>query len=107
MSGQKWEWGTVSTGIYRGMLWATIPVAFANPNFLLWYCPLLFFLGLCLKPLLEVTGLSDVLINLPEKWEAKRWRKVEDKVRREIRQKQRDAKYRNRRVKDPRLPKNW
>ena len=49
----------------------------------------------------------DLFFHFREIFETWRWKKFTAMRHREIRQKQRDAKYRNRRVKDPKLPKNW
>lgn len=77
------------------------------PRVLFWYVPLLVFLGLGLKPVLEVTGFGALLVNLVEKRQAKRWKRIEEQERLKVKQKQRDDKYRHQRVRDPRLPKNW
>ena len=107
MAKQKWEWGPVAIGLYKALLWLTILVGIFIPRSLLWYAPLMLFLGFGLKPALEVSGLGEFLINLKEKWTAARWKNIEKEARRKVKQKQRDEKYRGQRVKDPRLPKNW
>ena len=89
------------------MLWLIPLMPLLGINVFLAYCGLLLFLGLGLRPLLEKTGLyrlvSHYLLVVQEKSSAK----FMEKRAAEIDRKQRDAKYRGRRVKHPGLPKNW
>ncbi len=54
------KYGPIAIGIYRAMLWLTILIAFVAFKFLVYYVPLLLFLGLGLRPFLLKTGLYSV-----------------------------------------------
>lgn len=103
----KFEWGPVARGIYIGMLWFTVVIGWHFPNFLAYYIPLLIFLGLALRPLLEITGLYDVFVALSEKIDEGRWKKINEERRKEVERIERNRKYKSTRLKDPKLPKNW
>jgi hypothetical protein len=46
-------------GTYKAMLWLTILISLTSPFLLIFYVPLLLFLGLGLKPFLISTGLAE------------------------------------------------
>ncbi len=103
----KFEWGPLPRGIYIGMLWFTIVIGWHFTNLLIYYIPLLIFLGIGLRPLLEITKLYDLFASLSEKIDEKRWKKVNEQRRSEVQRLERNKKYKNMRYKDPKLPKDW
>lgn len=107
MHEKQFEYSTLVSGSYRGMLWLIPLMPLLGINFLLVYCALMLFLGLGLRLLLEKTGLyrlvSHYLLVVQEKSSAK----FIEKRAAEIDRKQRDDKYRRRHVKHQGLPKNW
>jgi hypothetical protein len=107
MTEEKFEWGPLSRGIYTAMLWFTVLLGWVAADWLVYYVPLLIFLGLGLRPLLEITGLYVLFSGLLNKVDAARWTKITEKRRLQIERKTRDKKYKDRRTKDPRLPPNW
>ena len=107
MSEPKFQWGTIPRSIYVGMLWFTIVVSWHYPEYLTYYVLLLFFLGLGLRPLLEVSRLYDIFSRLTASIDEKRWAKIKAQRAKEVRLAERNLKYRSTRRKDPRLPKNW
>ncbi|WP_221450533.1 hypothetical protein [Pseudoteredinibacter isoporae] len=78
-----------------------------NPKVLLSYLPLLMFLGLGLRPLLEATGLYHLFQAILLKRDDAAWEKINKTHRQKVNQKERSNSLKQRRVKDPRLPKNW
>ncbi len=82
-----------------------IPLYF--PDYALHYMGFVAFLGVGLRPILELTGLYTLLSSLLVVVSNKHYKKFEEGRRREIDRKLRDAKYRGVRRKDPKLPKNW
>jgi len=107
LSKEDFRWGPIARGLYTGLIWATVVIGFTYPFWLVHYLALLLFLGFALRPLLAGSGLYAIYGNIVEAFGAWRWRKRIAKRRQEIASKQRDAPYRHKRVKDPRLPKNW
>ena len=103
----KFLWGPIARGLYIGLIWGMMLIGTIMPDHLFWYIPMMLFLGFGLRPFLERSGLYDLFFHFREIFETWRWKKFTAMRHREIRQKQRDAKYRNRRVKDPKLAKNW
>lgn len=107
------NFGPVARGIYIALLWATLLVAvlvmkgLLSPRALLAYAGLLMFLGLGLRPLLQRSGLHawyqhtrvHIREQLDQKYNETRGRQVD--------QSRRNARLRNARRRDPRLPKNW
>lgn len=71
----KFEWGPLPRGIYIGMLWFTLVIGLRFTNLLVYYIPLLVFLGIGLRPFLEVTGLYDFFSSMTEKIGEKKWEK--------------------------------
>jgi len=53
----SFEYGTLAIAIYKAMLWLVVLIGFTAPNILIYYVPLLIFLGLGLRPFLISTGL--------------------------------------------------
>lgn len=103
----KFEWGPIPHGIYIGMLWFTIVIGWHFTNLLIYYVPLLVFLGIGLRPLLEVTELYDFFSAVTQEIDEKRWEKINTKRRREVQNAERIKKFKNMRYKDPKLPKDW
>ena len=103
----KFLWGPLARAIYIGMLWFTIVIGWHFSNFLIYYIPLLIFLGIGLRPLVEHSGVYDFYEHYSEKIVEGKWGKIGKKKGIEIDRKVRDKKYRQNRVKDSRLPKNW
>ncbi len=64
MSNLDFKYGPIAIGIYKAMLWLTILIAFVAFKFLIYYVPLLLFLGLGLRPFLIKTGLYSIHQNL-------------------------------------------
>ncbi len=58
MNNSSFEYGPLAVGCYIAMLWLTLIVAVINPYLLIYYVPLLLFLGLGLKPFLIKSGLA-------------------------------------------------
>ena len=107
MQGKQFEYSTLVSGSYRGMLCLIPLILLIGINIFLVYCGLMLFLGFGLRPLLEKTGLyrqvSHYFLVAQEKSSAKFMEKRAVRIDR----KRRDDKYRRRRVKHPGLPKNW
>jgi hypothetical protein len=103
----KFTWGPMAQGLYTAMLWFTLFIAWKYPAHLTAYVLLLIFLGFGLRPLLEVTGLYDAFSLVGEKLEQARWATFEKKRRAEVQRRERDKRYRHRRIRDERLPRNW
>lgn len=101
------EWGPLARGVYTAMLCLTFLVSWIFPEYLVRYILLLIFLGLLLRPLLERSGLYGLYLRIACKLSEKRWRKVNERRRLEVYLAERDKKYRARRTRDPKLPKNW
>ena len=101
------EWGPLAKGTYIGLLWLTLVVGWHYSQFVFHYVFFLVFLGLFLKPLLVAIGVPDFLSGLIDRTDDVRWKKRTERRRAEIERRERDESYRHRRVKDPRLPKNW
>ncbi len=107
MNQSKFEWGPLARGTYLAMICLMMLLGWVAPTWLIYYVPLLIFLGLGLRPLLEKTGLYDLFSRFLIKIEDARWRKPTEDRRREIERKLRDEKYKYRRRNDPKLPPNW
>ncbi len=107
MQEKQFEYSTLASGSYRGMLWLFPLMPLIGIDVFLVYCGLMLFLGIGLRPLLEKTGLyrqvSHYLLVAQQKSSAKFMEKRAAKIDR----KRRDDKHRRRRVKHPGLPKNW
>jgi hypothetical protein len=89
------------------MLWLVLLLGWLAPGWLIYYLPLLLFLGLGLRPLLEITGAYELFSRLQDRIEETRWKKITEERRLEVERKARDKKYKSQRQKDPRLPPNW
>ena len=63
----NFEYGALARGIYIVMLWAVWIFVFVAPVYLIYYVPLLLFLGLGLKPFLIRTGLFTIFNALESK----------------------------------------
>ena len=103
----KFQWGPLPRGIYIGMLWLTILVGWHFSTLLIHYILFLIFLGVGLRPLLEITKLYDLFSFLSEKLDENKWRKINEQRRREVQRLERNKKYKSMRYKDPKLPKDW
>jgi hypothetical protein len=57
MRNSNFEYGALAIGIYKAMLWLVVLIVFIAPVILVYYVPLLIFLGLGLRPFLISTGL--------------------------------------------------
>jgi hypothetical protein len=107
MNERRLVWGPAARGLFQALLWLTIIVGLAEPEWLLYYLGLLLFLVFALAPVLEVCGAYDLYVRISKGIDDFRWKKITEKRRKEVERKARDAKYRDRRYKDPRLPPNW
>ena len=93
MKSNKFEYSALSIGLYKALLWLTIPIAFTP--LLLFYVPFLIFLGIGLRPFLEKTGLYLYLPSLKDAMEEKRYRKLTEQKTEEIDEKYRKLRERN------------
>ena len=107
MSSNKFKYGPLAIGIYVALISLLVVIMAAFPNLFIYYIFLLIFLGIGLRPLLEKTGIYAFYQTLRTRLVEKLDRKFLAKRKMEIDRKRRDQKYRNKRTKDPRLPKNW
>lgn len=71
MRGSNFEYGALTRGIYTAMLWSVWVFVFVAPSYLVYYVPLLIFLGIGLKPLLIKTGFFSVYQNYLAKLDEK------------------------------------
>lgn len=101
------SWGPMARGVYTALLWMTAFVAFLDSSFLYYYIPFLAFLGLGLRPLLEQTGVSDILNARSNVRHEKRWQNLREKRVFEVRRTQHAERHKRRRTRDSNLPKNW
>lgn len=107
MSSKKFKYGPLAIGIYTALLTLLVVVMMSFPNLFIYYILLLIFFGIGLRPLIVKTGLYAFYQTLITTVVGKLSRKYLQKRRKEIDRKIRDKKYRNKRKKDLRLPKNW
>lgn len=107
MAEPQFTWGPLARGLYTGMLWMTIIVAWHFDHYLYHYFALLIFLGLGLRPLLEKTGLYERFAAFMANREERKWRKTKREAVKKVEREKQAQKYKHRRTKDPRLPKNW
>lgn len=103
----QFEWGPLARGVYTALLCLTVLVSWLYPEYLFHYMGLLVFLGVFLRPLIERSGLYDAYSRFAFALSERRWRKVNERRRHEVYLAERDKKYRARRTRDPKLPKNW
>jgi len=95
MKSNKFEYGPLSSGVFKALLWLTALVGFTMPNILIYYIPFLLFLGFGLRPLLEKTGLYLYLPSLFDEMEEKRYSKLAQQRSEEIDKKYKKLKERN------------
>ena len=104
---KQFEYSVWAQGTYRGLLWVTLLTPLLGRDVFVAHVFLMLFLGFGLRPLLEKTGLyrlvSHYLLVIRDKSSEKFMAKRVE----EIERKQRDEKFRRRRLKHPDLPKNW
>ncbi|MCL6416833.1 hypothetical protein MIB92_14325 [Aestuariirhabdus sp. Z084] len=103
----KFEYGPVSLGVFKALLWGTALVGFIAPVSLTYYVAFLLFLAFGLRPLIERTGLFEYYQHFRCTLDERLNRKQLAQRDQEIERKRRDDRYRHARRKDPRLPKNW
>jgi hypothetical protein len=77
MRESSFEYGALAIGIYKAMLWLVILITFTVPILLIYYVPLLFFLGLGLRPFLISTGLHQRY----QFFSAKRDERIDEKLK--------------------------
>lgn len=104
---KQFEYSPLVQGVYRGLLWAVLPMPLVGIDVFVAYVLILIFLGFGLRPVLERTGLYRLLNHYLVVFEEKSSRRFMEKRAAEIDRKARDEKYRKRRLKHPDLPKNW
>jgi len=75
---RNFEYGPIARGIYTVMLWCVWIFVFTAPIYLVYYIPLLIFLGIGLKPFLIQTGLASLYRAI----DAKRTDQYNEKLRR-------------------------
>ena len=107
MREKTFEYSPFFRGLYIAMLWFIPFLVWVAPQWVWPYVGLMIFLGLCLRPLLEWTGLvvwwQDRITRIDERLH----RKSLNRHRMLVERRERDKKYRYSNRKDPRLPKNW
>lgn len=74
---ESFEWGALARGLYVAMLWLIWIFVFTAPSYLMYYVPLLLFLGLGLRPILIKTG----LFNAYQGYLAKRDERINQKLK--------------------------
>ena len=104
---KQFEYGTVATGIYRGLLWVALVIPLYSVEWFMWYLAIMAFLGLGLRPLLERTGLYHWAVHWRVVTENRINRDFDERHVQQVERKMRDDRYRKRRNKHPDLPKNW
>lgn len=107
MTDKHFKYGPIAIGTFVALICLSVVVMFSFPNLLGYYFLFMAFLGLGLRPLIIRTGLNEFFETMLVSTEAGLERNFLKKRRMEIDRQVRDRKYRNKRVKDPRLPKNW
>ena len=103
----QFTWGPLARGVYIALLMLSPLVGIFLWQWAGYYVLFLLFLGLFLRPLLEVTGLYHLCSWALHELGEKHWEKTTRERRREIARMERDQKYKHRHQKDPRLPPNW
>lgn len=104
---KQFEYGPVASGVFTALLWLTMLVGILWSEWLVAYVGFLIFLGLGLRPLLQVTGLVDRYSDLEATLEEFIHRKHVNKRRQQIAMKERDKKYKYSHYRDPKLPPKW
>lgn len=104
---KQFEYGPLAVGTYRALIAVTLLVPLYIPSYMGWHLLLLLFLGLGLRPLLELTGLYKWLIHMQVVTASKINKEFDEKHAQKVDRKMRDDRYRGRRQKHPDLPKNW
>lgn len=77
MRNSSFEYGAFAIGVYRALLWLVVLIAFTVPNVLIYYIPLMLFLGLGLRPFLISTGLYQIF----QAFSAERDERINEKLR--------------------------
>lgn len=103
----KFEFGFIAQGIFKAICAMGIFVAIIAPEKIAHYMALILFLGFGLKPLIKITKLHTIVETLGERISEHRYRGITERRKNEITRKEHNEKYRRKRTKDPRLPKNW
>ncbi len=104
---KQFEYGPLALGVYRALIAVTLLIPLYYPEYLGWHLLLLLFLGLGLRPLLELTGIYKWLIHMQVVTASKLNKDFDEEHAKKMDRKMRDDRYRNRRQKHPDLPKNW
>jgi hypothetical protein len=107
MAKEGFRFGEIGNAIFIASVWCTFIVIWHFSEWLYHYLAFLVFIGVFLRPLLEVTGIADRLASWEAGWHEKRHGKYYRARRKAIEQEARDEKYKRARKRDPRLPKNW
>ena len=92
------QYGPLARGIYIGLLWLTVLLAFTAPFLVPLHVGLLLFLGLGLEPFLKRTGLLRVWRSLMADLQKKRHADHHAEAARHVERKRRDEKHRKTRV---------
>ena len=107
MTSPRFEYGPFARGLYMAMLGVTVFMPIFGWEYFVKYLLLLLFLGLFLRPLLQITGLYKFLQHFSIVVGEQSDKKFLEKRRSEIDTKNRRETERKRRVKDPELPPGW
>ncbi len=107
MREKSFEYGPLARGFYIALLWFIPLLVWHYPQWLWHYVALLIFLGFCLRPLLEWSGLALWVGDRLAALDTRLHRRRETRRRLLIERRERDKKYRHSHRKDPRLPPNW
>lgn len=100
-------YGPVARATYMALLWLTVFISFTNPVWLLYYIPLLLFLGVFLKPLLVKSGLARWYSQQQHRMGERRYRTLTEQRRREVDAAKIRLQHKQRRHKHHDLPRNW
>ena len=104
---REFEYGPVSQGIFIALVCLTPLLHFTAPGYLVPYLLFLLFLGLCLRPLLEWTGLHRLWSSTGADLQEGMDHKFVERRRASINVQVKLKRFRHSRYRDPRLPRNW
>jgi hypothetical protein len=106
MQEHQFEYKLLVKAIYTALLWMSLLINWIYPEHLLPYLLLMLFLGLGLRPLMEITGVVSFFQKIRYRLTESRVKEFREEKERQAQRKIRDDKYRRSRIRDKRLPKN-
>ncbi|GAA6151215.1 hypothetical protein [Pseudoteredinibacter isoporae] len=107
MKEAQFYWGPFARACYIAAWWFCLFFVWVAPNVLWTYIPVLIFLGVGLRPLLEATGLYTACQAILLKRDDAYWAKANSRHRKKVEQEERSKRLKQQRLKDERLPKDW